>query len=51
MSLAIVGRLLGHPQAQTTHRYAHLADDPLRAAAEHFGAKADVLGGKVKTST
>ncbi|MBF0325827.1 MAG: tyrosine-type recombinase/integrase [Alphaproteobacteria bacterium] len=50
MSLAIVGRLLGHTQAQTTHRYAHLADDPLRAAAEHFGAKADVLGGKVKKS-
>jgi len=40
MSLAIVGRLLGHTQPQTTHRYAHLADDPLRAATDRFGAKA-----------
>jgi integrase len=28
-SLPIIGRLLGHTQAQTTMRYAHLADDPL----------------------
>lgn len=39
LSLAIVGRLLGHTQAQTTHRYAHLADAPLRAATEVFGGK------------
>lgn len=38
VSLPIVGRLLGHTQAQTTHRYAHLADNPLREAAEKFGA-------------
>ena len=31
------GRLLGHTQPQTTHRYAHLADDPLREAAEKIG--------------
>ena len=31
LSLEIVGRLLGHTQASTTKRYAHLADDPLRA--------------------
>lgn len=36
-SLAIVGRLLGHTQPQTTQRYSHLADDPLRAATEKFG--------------
>ena len=29
MSLPIIGSLLGHTQAATTHRYAHLADDPL----------------------
>ena len=34
VSLPIVGRLLGHTQPQTTQRYAHLADDPLREAAD-----------------
>lgn len=33
-SLLIVGSLLGHSTAQTTQRYAHLYDDPLRTAAE-----------------
>ena len=37
-SLPIIGRLLGHTQAQTTARYAHLMDDPLRAATERVGA-------------
>jgi integrase len=31
-----VGKLLGHTQSQTTERYAHLADDPLRIAANTF---------------
>lgn len=35
--LAHVGRLLGHTQSQTTERYAHLADSPLRKAANRFG--------------
>ncbi|MEQ8318900.1 MAG: tyrosine-type recombinase/integrase [Rhodospirillales bacterium] len=39
ISLTIVGRLLGHTQPQTTQRYAHLADDPLRTAAEDFSEK------------
>jgi integrase len=34
LSLPIIGRLLGHTQHRTTQRYAHLADDPLREAAE-----------------
>jgi integrase len=37
-SLPIIGALLGHTQAQTTQRYAHLLDDPLRAATEKAGA-------------
>jgi integrase len=41
LSLEIVGRLLGHTTATTTKRYAHLADDPLRAATDRFGSKID----------
>jgi integrase len=39
LSLSIVGKLLGHTQASTTQRYAHLADEPLRKATEVFGTK------------
>ena len=39
LSLEIVGRLLGHTNPLTTKRYAHLADDPLRAAADRIGSK------------
>ncbi len=37
-SLHMTGKLLGHSQAQTTQRYAHLADDPVKAATERVGA-------------
>lgn len=37
LSLPIIGKLLGHSQARTTQRYAHLADDPLREATEKIG--------------
>ena len=36
VSLPIVGKLLGHTQPQTTARYAHLADNPLREASNRF---------------
>jgi integrase len=39
LSLSIVGKLLGHTQAATTQRYAHLADEPLRQAVELFSSK------------
>jgi len=35
--LPIIGKLLGHTQASTTQRYAHLAEDPLRRAADAIG--------------
>jgi integrase len=37
--LHAVGRLLGHTQPQTTARYAHLADDPLRNALKKLDIK------------
>lgn len=38
ISLPTIGALLGHTQPQTTARYSHLFDDPLRAATERVGA-------------
>lgn len=38
-SLVVIGALLGHRQATTTHRYAHLSDDPVRAASERVGRR------------
>ncbi|OYX72929.1 MAG: hypothetical protein B7Y81_04215 [Caulobacter sp. 32-67-35] len=35
-SLFLIGKLLGHADAATTQRYAHLADDPLQAAADRI---------------
>jgi integrase len=36
-SLPLIGQMLGHTQVQTTQRYAHLFDDPMRNAAETVG--------------
>ena len=33
-SLEMIGKLLGHSQTQTTARYAHLMDSPLRAGVD-----------------
>ncbi|MEW9305480.1 tyrosine-type recombinase/integrase [Labrys neptuniae] len=35
--LPIVGKMLGHTQASTTQRYAHLDNDPVRRASESVG--------------
>ncbi len=37
MTLPTIGKLLGHTQVQTTQRYAHLLDGPLRAGLEQVG--------------
>ena len=50
-SLLMVGRILGHAQAQTTARYAHLADDPLRKASDRVvpSLKKAMDGGTTKS--
>jgi integrase len=42
LNLPIIGKLLGHTQVRTTQRYAHIADDPLREAANKVGT--DIAG-------
>jgi integrase len=53
LGLPIIGKLLGHSQAATTHRYAHLDADPMRRAAETIGATiaAALGGGSAENST
>ncbi|WP_292529547.1 site-specific integrase [Methylocystis sp.] len=38
LGLPVIGKLLGHTQASTTQRYAHLSDDPLYRAVDAIGA-------------
>ncbi|NJL28580.1 MAG: site-specific integrase [Thermoanaerobaculia bacterium] len=53
LGLPIVGKLLGHAHHTTTQRYAHLADDPLRQAAERIAGELHAAlqggGGEVVT--
>jgi integrase len=39
MGLPIIGKMLGHTQVATTARYAHLASDPVKAAAAAVAGK------------
>jgi len=43
LSLPIIGGLLGHKKAATTERYAHLADNTKKEAANQIGSKIDSL--------
>jgi integrase len=43
-SLPLIGSLLGHSNPNTTHRYAHLFDDPQRAAVEKVGVVIEAAG-------
>jgi site-specific recombinase XerD len=46
--LLYIGKLLGHTQAQTTARYAHLANDPVKQVNEEVGRRiAAAMGGHV----
>jgi integrase len=52
LGLPIIGKLLGHTQAATTARYAHLDNDPLRRATERIGGEiAKALGEPVSVET
>ncbi len=45
-SLPIIGAILGHREVSTTQRYAHLADNPVRAATDAIATQIDnALGG------
>jgi len=41
LTLPLIGKLLGHSQISTTQRYAHLADDPVRRAADLVSAQVE----------
>jgi hypothetical protein len=48
MTLPVIGNLLGHTQVQTTRRYTHRLDEPLRAGLEQIG---DMLRVKARRAT
>ena len=47
-SLPMIGAMLGHTQVQTTQRYAHLYDEPMREAAERVGNVIDAATGNLE---
>ena len=49
LSLPMIGKLLGHTQASTTQRYAHLAADPLKEASDRIGHLLVVQMGELKS--
>lgn len=50
IGLPIIGALLGHRHAATTARYAHLANDPQRAATDHIATTLELALNKGITS-
>ena len=50
-SLYIVAKLLGHKQIRTTERYAHLAADPILAAADKTASRVAAAMGLGHLST
>jgi integrase len=46
LGLPIIGKLLGHAHPNTTQRYAHLDNDPLRRASEQIGMQLAVAMGE-----
>ena len=48
--LPMIGKLLGHTQVQTTARYAHLANDPVKSAANRIANRIAEVAGSVRAS-
>jgi integrase len=48
LGLPVIGKLLGHSQARTTQRYAHLDADPMHKAANLIGAQISAALGERK---
>lgn len=48
MGLPVIGKLLGHSQAATTQRYAHLDADPLRKASDAIASTIAAAMGEAK---
>jgi integrase len=52
VSLTLIGGVLGHKSHQTTARYAHLSDDPVRASSEQIADRiAQALEGAPEVPT
>jgi integrase len=48
-SLLVIGKLLGHTNPSTTERYAHLADDPIKRAADKTSMRiAEMMETRIK---
>ena len=43
--LPMIGKLLGHNKVQTTARYAHLANDPVKSAANRIASRIAEMAG------
>ena len=43
--LPMIGKLLGHDKVQTTARYAHLANDPVKSAANRISTRITEVAG------
>jgi integrase len=51
VGLPIIGAILGHADAATTAKYAHLANDPLRRASERIGGDIAAAMGEPRNNT
>ena len=51
LGLPVIGKLLGHAQAATTQRYAHVGADPLRKASDAIAAALAAAMGEPATHT